>query len=187
MVDSPLRTWQRRCRRFPFRRVRRFPRRRSQRKEGPQLEPTQGSRAPLRRPWTGCYRSGLVLYSLVVRAVFAGVVRAPITSVLIIFEMTGSYGLILPLMIANMSAYALARHYRPTPIYEALIEQDGIRDSQWSDSLTDPEVYALTAYLLSLNGIIGKDDVMDAATLPKVQMPNRGNFIMAYPDRRGPR
>jgi CIC family chloride channel protein len=59
-------------------------------------------------------------------AVFAGVVRAPITSVLIIFEMTGSYGLILPLMIANMSSYALARHYRPTPIYEALIEQDGI-------------------------------------------------------------
>jgi Chloride channel protein EriC len=59
-------------------------------------------------------------------AVFAGIVRAPITSVLIIFEMTGSYGLILPLMIANMSAYALARHYRPVPIYEALIEQDGI-------------------------------------------------------------
>ena len=59
-------------------------------------------------------------------AVFAGVVRAPITSVLIIFEMTGSYGLILPLMIANMSAYALARHFRPVPIYEALIIQDGI-------------------------------------------------------------
>ena len=54
-------------------------------------------------------------------------------------------------------------------------------------SLTDPEVYALTAYLLSLNGIIGKDDVMDARTLPKVQMPNRGNFIIAYPDRRGPK
>ncbi|MEO8217144.1 MAG: chloride channel protein [Acidobacteriota bacterium] len=60
-------------------------------------------------------------------AVFAGIVRAPITSVLIIFEMTNSYGLILPLMIANMSAYALARRYRPTPIYEALIQQDGIQ------------------------------------------------------------
>ena len=59
-------------------------------------------------------------------AVFAGIVRAPITSVLIIFEMTGSYGLILPLMIANISAYALARHFRPVPIYEALVEQDGI-------------------------------------------------------------
>jgi len=59
-------------------------------------------------------------------AVFAGIVRAPITSVLIIFEMTGSYELILPLMISNMSAYALARHLRPTPIYEALLHQDGI-------------------------------------------------------------
>ncbi len=59
-------------------------------------------------------------------AVFAGIVRAPITSVLIIFEMTGGYGLILPLMIANMTAYGLARHWRPVPIYEALLEQDGV-------------------------------------------------------------
>ncbi|MGB8508713.1 MAG: chloride channel protein [Pyrinomonadaceae bacterium] len=60
-------------------------------------------------------------------AVFAGSIRAPITSVLIIFEMTGSYGLILPLMIANMTAYVIAHHWRPTPIYEALLEQDGVR------------------------------------------------------------
>jgi chloride channel protein, CIC family len=60
-------------------------------------------------------------------AVFAGIIRAPMTSVLIIFEMTGGYGLILPLMIANMTAYALARHWRKTPVYEALLEQDGIR------------------------------------------------------------
>ena len=59
-------------------------------------------------------------------AVFAGIVRAPMTSVLIIFEMTGGYGLVLPLMIANMSAFALARHWRHTPVYEALLEQDGI-------------------------------------------------------------
>ena len=59
-------------------------------------------------------------------AVFAGIVRAPITSILIIFEMTGGYGLVLPLMIANMIAYSLARHWRHTPIYEALLEQDGI-------------------------------------------------------------
>ena len=58
--------------------------------------------------------------------VFAGSIRAPITSVLIIFEMTGSYRLILPLMIANMTAYVIAHHFRPTPIYEALLEQDGV-------------------------------------------------------------
>jgi len=59
-------------------------------------------------------------------AVFAGIVRAPMTSILIIFEMTGGYGLVLPLMIANMSAFALARHWRHTPVYEALLAQDGI-------------------------------------------------------------
>jgi len=59
-------------------------------------------------------------------AVFAGIVRAPMTSILIVFEMTGGYGLVLPLMIANMSAFALARHWRRTPIYEALLAQDGI-------------------------------------------------------------
>jgi S-disulfanyl-L-cysteine oxidoreductase SoxD len=50
-------------------------------------------------------------------------------------------------------------------------------------SLTDDEVYALTAYILSLNNLIGENDTMDATTLPKVKMPNRDNFIMPYPDR----
>jgi CIC family chloride channel protein len=59
-------------------------------------------------------------------AVFAGVIRAPITSVLIIFEMTGGYGLVLPLMLANTTSYVLARRLRPVPIYEALLRQDGI-------------------------------------------------------------
>jgi len=48
-------------------------------------------------------------------------------------------------------------------------------------SLTDSEVYAVTAYLLNLNGIIGEQDVMNAETLPKVKMPNRDNFILVHP------
>jgi CIC family chloride channel protein len=59
-------------------------------------------------------------------AVFSGAIRAPMTSVLIIVEMTSGYGLILPLMIANMSAYIIARRFRPPTIYEALLAQDGI-------------------------------------------------------------
>ena len=46
-------------------------------------------------------------------------------------------------------------------------------------SLSDAETYAVTAYLLHLNGIIGPDDVMDAESLPKVKMPNRDGFIPA--------
>jgi len=50
-------------------------------------------------------------------------------------------------------------------------------------SLTDEQVYALTAYILSLNKLIGANDVIDAKTLPQVKMPNRDNFILPYPDR----
>jgi S-disulfanyl-L-cysteine oxidoreductase SoxD len=50
-------------------------------------------------------------------------------------------------------------------------------------SLTDDEVYSLTAYILALNKLIGDEEVMDAKTLPQVKMPNRDNFIMPYPDR----
>jgi S-disulfanyl-L-cysteine oxidoreductase SoxD len=48
-------------------------------------------------------------------------------------------------------------------------------------SLTNDETYALTAYLLHLNGIIEEDDVMNARTLPRVEMPNRDNFVRAVP------
>jgi cytochrome c len=52
-----------------------------------------------------------------------------------------------------------------------------------SKSLTDEEVYAVTAYLLHLNGIVGPEDAMNAQTLPQVKMPNRDNFIVVYPTK----
>jgi len=54
-------------------------------------------------------------------------------------------------------------------------------------SLTNDEVYAVTAYLLRLNGIIGESDEINAQTLPKVSMPNRDNFIVVYPIKPAPR
>ena len=52
-----------------------------------------------------------------------------------------------------------------------------------SQSLSDEEVYAVTAYLLFLNGIIGDQDVMAAQSLPGVEMPNRENFVLAWPPK----
>jgi S-disulfanyl-L-cysteine oxidoreductase SoxD len=49
-------------------------------------------------------------------------------------------------------------------------------------TLTDDEVYALTAYILARNKLIGDTDTMNAETLPKVRMPNRDGFIMRFPD-----
>ena len=66
-------------------------------------------------------------YALVgMGAVFAGVVRAPMTSVLMIFEMTQDYAVIVPLMIANLVSLFIASRLQQEPIYEALAVQDGI-------------------------------------------------------------
>ena len=50
-------------------------------------------------------------------------------------------------------------------------------------SLTDQEVYALTAYLLSLNKLIGETDVINAKTLPAVKMPNAQQLHHPFPER----
>jgi len=59
-------------------------------------------------------------------AMFAAVVRCPFTSLIIIFEMTGNYSLILPLMAGNMIAWQIARRLQPESVYTSLLLQDGI-------------------------------------------------------------
>ena len=49
-------------------------------------------------------------------------------------------------------------------------------------TLANDEVYALTAYILAQNKLIGETDAMSAETLPKVRMPNRDGFIIRFPD-----
>jgi CIC family chloride channel protein len=66
-------------------------------------------------------------YALVgMGAVFAGIVRAPMTSVVMIFEMTQDYAVIVPLMIANLVSLFISSRLQREPIYEALAVQDGI-------------------------------------------------------------
>jgi S-disulfanyl-L-cysteine oxidoreductase SoxD len=48
---------------------------------------------------------------------------------------------------------------------------------QQTKSLSNDDLYAVSAYILHLNGVIGADDALDAQSLPKVKMPNRDGFI----------
>jgi chloride channel protein, CIC family len=57
---------------------------------------------------------------------FAGVVRAPMTSVVMIFEITRDYAVIVPLMISNLVSYFIASKFQKKAIYEVLAEQDGV-------------------------------------------------------------
>lgn len=66
-------------------------------------------------------------YALVgMGAAFAGIVRTPLTSVIMIFEVTRDYSIIVPLMISNLIAYLISYRLQKEPIYEALARQDGI-------------------------------------------------------------
>lgn len=57
-------------------------------------------------------------------ALFTGIVRAPLTGVVLIIEMTGNYHQMLPLLVACFAAYAVAEYLRDIPIYEALLMRD---------------------------------------------------------------
>lgn len=59
-------------------------------------------------------------------ATFAGVARAPLTSIIIVFEITGDYGLVLPLMLAASLATVLAERFEPHSVYTAPLRRRGI-------------------------------------------------------------
>jgi chloride channel protein, CIC family len=58
---------------------------------------------------------------------FAGIVRTPMTSVIMIFEITRDYTIIVPVMVANLISYFISERLQPHPVYEALLTQDGIQ------------------------------------------------------------
>ncbi len=66
-------------------------------------------------------------YALVgMGTLFAGIIRAPMTSVFMIFELTQDYQVFVPLMIANMISFAISKRYQPVSLYHALLQQDDV-------------------------------------------------------------
>jgi CIC family chloride channel protein len=73
------------------------------------------------------YTGNAGAYALVGMATtFAGIIRAPFTSVIMIFEITRDYSIVVPVMIANLLSYFISRRFQPEPIYEALLHQENI-------------------------------------------------------------
>jgi CIC family chloride channel protein len=73
------------------------------------------------------YTAGPGAYALVgMGTAFAGIVRTPLTSVIMIFEITRDYSIIVPLMISNLIAYFISYKLQRQPIYEALASQEGV-------------------------------------------------------------
>jgi CIC family chloride channel protein len=82
-------------------------------------------------------------YALVgMGTLFAGIIRAPMTSVFMIFEITQDYQILVPLMVANMLSFVISRRYQPVPVYHALLQQDGVH---LPSPATQPSASARTA------------------------------------------
>ncbi len=91
---------------------------------GAMLGATMGQ---LLHQWLPVYTSTPGAYALVGMGVtFAGIIRTPLTSVFMIFELTRDYSIVVPLMIANLTSFYISKRMQPKAIYEALAEQDGI-------------------------------------------------------------
>jgi len=58
-------------------------------------------------------------------ALFTATVRAPLTGIVLMIELTGEYGFMLPLLVSCLAAYGVAEAMGDTPIYEALRERSG--------------------------------------------------------------
>ena len=66
-------------------------------------------------------------YALVgMGTLFAGIIRAPMTSVFMVFEITQDYQILVPLMVANLLSFVISRRFQPVPVYHALLRQDGV-------------------------------------------------------------
>ena len=73
------------------------------------------------------YTAGPGAYALVgMGTAFAGIIRAPLTSVIMIFELTRDYSIIVPLMVSNLIAFFISQRLQPQTIYESLSRMDGV-------------------------------------------------------------
>jgi CIC family chloride channel protein len=107
--------------------------------------------------------SSLGAYALVgMGAYFATIIRAPFTSILIVFELTRDYNIILPVMIANVVAYMLSEKITKGSIYEQISEQDGVHLPTRDDEEILESSIVEDAYVKDVQTFSSENSVKDA-------------------------
>ena len=120
-------------------------------------------------------------YALVGMGVlFAGFLRAPMTSVFMVLEVSGNYSIILPVLIANTFAYLISRSLQPTAIFDVLTRQDGLElpsmEEQREEGTLRVEDAMRPASGALLDAVLNAHDSLDQvfqrwdATLPDVRL-----------------
>jgi CIC family chloride channel protein len=136
-----------------------------------------GSVGSVAHAWLPGYTAEPGAYALVgMGTAFAGIVRTPLTSVIMIFEVTRDYTIIVPLMISNLIAFFISHKLQKQPIYEALAHQDGV-------SLPTSESRAQAARIQVSHAMRPVPDVLppDLSGIPSLGSPEHPTDAAALP------
>jgi CIC family chloride channel protein len=121
-------------------------------------------------------------YALVGMGVlFAGFLRAPMTSVFMVLEVSGNYSIIVPVIVANTIAYAIARGLQPTAIFDVLTRQDGM-DLPSMEEEREEEILRVEDAMRSATGpVLDAEESLDHALQRTDQNPDAILLVRLIP------
>lgn len=109
---------------------------------------------------------------------FAGILRAPMTSVFMILELSGNYSIIIPVMISNAIAYLISRKYQPTPIFDLLSRQDGMDLPSMEEQREESERRIEEAMRSPAGCVLKGDETVEEALREIANLPEP--FFLVY-------
>lgn len=121
-------------------------------------------------------------YALVgMGTLFAGIIRAPMTSVFMIFEITQDYQILVPLMVANLLSFLISRRFQPLPVYHALLHQDRVHLPSAASRIDIPSWTAADVMQTDLNPIAS--DISVQHLLESATQEGAAAFLIGTPER----
>jgi CIC family chloride channel protein len=117
-------------------------------------------------------------YALVGMGVlFAGFLRAPMTSVFMVLEVSGNYSIIVPVIVANTFAYVISRSLQPTPIFDLLSRQDGLDLPSMEEQREESILRVEDAMQAPTGAVLSSDETVHQANL-RTQQSDADIFLV---------
>jgi CIC family chloride channel protein len=113
---------------------------------------------------------------------FCGFLRAPLTSVFMVLEVSGNYSIILPVIVANTLAYVISRNLQPTPLFDMLTRQDGLELPSLEEARDLPALRVEDAMRPPSVPVLESEELIGAAW-NRVQSATQAILFVRFPNR----
>ncbi|PYX80404.1 MAG: chemotaxis protein CheA [Acidobacteria bacterium] len=108
---------------------------------------------------------------------FAGFLRAPMTSVFMVLEVSGNYSIIVPVIVANTLAYVVSRALEPTPIFDLLTRQDGLELPSLEEQREETILRVEDAMHAPVGPVLDSDETVEHVN-QRVQLSSANIFLV---------